>query len=85
VLASTVILAAASEASNPAPRWKPLVLDGLSYLLFVLLIPPGRPLRQPYAAFDWATIDAKCAEPRCIRIKSALEEELARTVKGESA
>lgn len=60
VRAPTVIAAAA--AGQPAPRWKPRVLDGLSYLLFVLLIPPGHALRQLYAAFDWATIDAKCAE-----------------------
>ncbi len=62
VLAPTARAAAAPEAGSPAPRWKPLVIDGLSYLLFVLLIPPGHPLRQLYAAFDWATIDAKCAE-----------------------
>ncbi len=62
VLAPTARATAAPEAGSPAPRWKPLVIDGLSYLLFVLLIPPGHPLRQLYAAFDWATIDAKCAE-----------------------
>ncbi len=62
VLAPTVRAAAAPAAGSPAPRWKPLVIDGLSYLLFVLLIPPGHPLRQLYAAYDWATIDAQCAE-----------------------
>jgi len=62
VLAPTARSAAAPAAGSPAPRWKPLVIDGLSYLLFVLLIPPRHPLRQLYAAFDWATIDAKCAE-----------------------
>jgi transposase len=61
VLAPTVSSVAAAEADRAAPRWKPLGIDGLSYLLFVLLIPPGHPLRQLYAAFDWATIDAKCA------------------------
>ena len=62
VLAPTVSSAAASEAGHPAPRWKQLVSDGLSYLLFVLLIPPGHTLRKLYAAFDWAAVDAKCAE-----------------------
>jgi transposase len=56
------VSAAPAAAGQPAPRWKPRVLDGLSYLLFVLLIPPGHPLRQLYAAFDWATSDAQCAE-----------------------
>lgn len=58
VLAPTIRVAAA----NPGPHWKQLTIDGLSYLLFLLLIPAGHPLRQLYAAFDWATIDAKCAE-----------------------
>ncbi len=61
VLAPTASSLAASEAGSSAPHWKPLVIDGLSYLLFVLLIPPGHPLRQLYAAFDWSTIDAQCA------------------------
>ena len=39
-------------ADRDAPRWKGLVIDGLSYLLFVLLIPSGHPLRKLYAAFD---------------------------------
>ena len=62
VLAPTVISAASSEAGNPAPRWKRMVIDGLSYLLFVLMIPPEHTLRKLYDAFDWSTIDAKCAE-----------------------
>ena len=61
VLAPTAIAVGASAADSAAPRWKPLVIDGLSYLLFVLLIPPAHTLRKLYAAFDWSRIDAQCA------------------------
>ncbi len=62
VLAPTAISVAASAGGSSAPRWKPLVIDGLSYLLFVLLIPPEHTLRKLYTAFDWSRIDAQCAE-----------------------
>ena len=62
VVAPTTRAVAAAEAGSGAPRWKEMVLDGVSYLLFVLLIPPGHSLRKLYGAFDWSTIDAQCAE-----------------------
>jgi transposase len=61
VLAPTTRAAVTAAAGRPTPRWKPMLIDGLSYLLFVLLIPVGHPLRRLYAAFDWTTIDAQCA------------------------
>ena len=62
VVAPTSSAATASEAGSSGPRWKETMIDGVSYLLFVLLIPPGHNLRKLYAAFDWSTIDAQCAE-----------------------
>jgi transposase len=53
--------AAAADEAQPKPRWKWLPLDGLSYLLFGLLIPASHPLRSLYAAFDWLQIDERCA------------------------
>jgi len=61
-LAWVLAPAAGGAAANPGPRWKQLGIDGLSYLLFVLLIPAEHRLRQLYAAFDWAMIDTQCAE-----------------------
>ena len=43
------------------PRWKCLSCDGLTRLLFALLIPPTHPLRTLFDAFDWAWIDGDCA------------------------
>lgn len=54
------IPATASESGRPL-RWKQMVIDGLSSLLFVLLIPSQHPLRRLYTAFDWHTIDEQCA------------------------
>ena len=61
VLAPATITVTSTEVGNP-PRWKQMVIDGLSYLLFALLIPAQHPLRNVYAAFDWSTVDAQCAE-----------------------
>lgn len=61
VMAPATIAATASRTGQPL-RWKRMVIDGLSYLLFVLLIPAHHPLRQLYAAFDWRIIDEQCAE-----------------------
>ncbi len=60
VTAPATIAATASRSGQPL-RWKQMVIDGLSYLLFVLLIPARHPLRRLYAAFDWRTIDEQCA------------------------
>jgi transposase len=45
------------------PRWKRISCDGLTRLLFALLVPPTHPLRALFEAFEWATIDARCAAP----------------------
>jgi transposase len=45
------------------PRWKRLSCDGLTRLLYALLIPPTHPLRALFEAFDWAWIDGQCAPP----------------------
>jgi transposase len=45
------------------PRWKRLSCDGLTRLLFALLIAPTHPLRPLFDAFDWAWIDGQCAPP----------------------
>ncbi|MFQ5796863.1 MAG: transposase [Candidatus Bipolaricaulia bacterium] len=50
-----------SDSDRPMPRWKQMAIDGLSYLLFVLMIPSDHPLRQLYAAYDWHKVDEKCA------------------------
>lgn len=54
-------IATTACASGQPLRWKQIAIDGLSYLVFVLLIPPNHPLRRLYAAFDWRTIDERCA------------------------
>jgi transposase len=50
-----------SDLDKPMPRWKQMAIDGLSYLLFVLMIPSDHPLRKLYAAYDWHKVDEKCA------------------------
>lgn len=43
------------------PRWKQIPCDGLTCLLFALLIRPTHPLRALFDAIDWQTIAARCA------------------------
>lgn len=50
-----------SDADKSMPRWKRMYIDGLSYLLFVLMIPSDHPLRKLYAAYNWQKVDEKCA------------------------
>lgn len=50
-----------SDADKPMPRWKQMYIDGLSYLLFVLMVPPDHALRKLYEAYDWHKIDEKSA------------------------
>jgi transposase len=49
------------DSGKPMPRWKQMYIDGLSYLLFVLMVPSNHPLRKLYAAYDWHEIDEKSA------------------------
>jgi transposase len=43
------------------PRWKRIACDGVTRLLYALLIPPTHPLRTLCTAFEWAWIDGHCA------------------------
>jgi len=61
VLAPSTIAALPSTADKAAPRLRQMSIDALSYLLFVLLIPPNHRLRKLYQAIDWAKIDEMCA------------------------
>ena len=45
------------------PRWKQIPCDGVTRLLFALMIPSAHPLRALFDAFDWSKIDALCAKP----------------------
>ena len=45
------------------PRWKRITCDGLTRLLYALLIPPTHRLRTLFEAFDWPWIDGQCAGP----------------------
>ncbi len=45
------------------PRWKQIQCDGLTRLLYTLLIPETHLLRSLFRAFEWSTVDALCAEP----------------------
>jgi transposase len=45
------------------PHWKQIPCDGLTRLLFLLKIPTTHRLRAVFDAFDWSTIDTRCAEP----------------------
>lgn len=45
------------------PRWKRIACDGLTRLLYALLIGPTHPLRALFDAFEWAWIDGQCAPP----------------------
>ncbi len=61
VMGPSTIASVVSTGDNGAPRWRRMRLDVLSYLLFVLLIPAGHPLRKLYERNDWQQIDEKCA------------------------
>ena len=39
------------------PRWKQVVVDGLSWLIFVLMVPADHPLVALWQAVDWAMIN----------------------------
>ena len=45
------------------PRWKQIPCDGVTRLLYALLVPPTHPLRALFAAFNWAWVDGQCAPP----------------------
>jgi transposase len=61
VVGPSTIAALPSTADKPAPRLRRMRIDALSYLLFVLLIPPNHRLRKLYQAIDWPKIDEMCA------------------------
>lgn len=44
-----------------APRWKQACIDVLSWLLFLLKVPPGHELVALWQAIDWAAINQVCA------------------------
>jgi transposase len=46
---------------DDAPRWKQTCLDVLSWLLFLLKVPPGHELVALWQAIDWAAINQICA------------------------
>ncbi len=60
IVAPTKTKSASEAGEGSGPRWKVLRLDGLSCLLYHLLIPPSNELRKLYEAFDWSEIDAIC-------------------------
>jgi transposase len=43
------------------PRWKRIACDGLTRLVWAVLIPPAHWLRPLFDAYAWDTIDARCA------------------------
>ena len=63
VLAPTLTRNTPSENGQLPPRWRHIRLDGLSWLLFQLLVSPDHPLRKLFEAVDWQEIDARCAAP----------------------
>ena len=50
-----VMTAEGSTAGHP--RWKQVGVDGLSWLIFVLMVPADHPLVRLWQAVDWATIN----------------------------
>ena len=66
IVSSLAWVTAPSTSSNSStdegqPRWKLMTIDGISSLLFALLIRPTHPLRKLFNAIDWAEIDERCA------------------------
>ena len=49
------------QTDKGGARWKNIKIDGLSRLLYALMIPDKHPLRGLYDAFDWERIDQLCA------------------------
>ncbi len=45
------------------PHWTQIACDGLTRLLYTLLIPATHPLRTLFEAFEWSKVDALCAPP----------------------
>jgi transposase len=54
-------MSSSSSTDEGQPRWKLMAIDGISSLLFALLIRPTHPLRKLFNAIDWAAIDERCA------------------------
>jgi transposase len=46
---------------DDAPRWKQACIDVLSWLLFLLKVPPGHELVALWQTVDWVTINQICA------------------------
>jgi len=59
------------HAEKEGPRWKNMKIDGLSKLLYALMIPDKHPLRVLYEAFDWEQIDQLCGSEYKNRKKGA--------------
>ena len=45
------------------PRWKRIACDGLTRLVWAVLIPPTHWLRTLFDAYEWSAIDVRCATP----------------------
>jgi len=61
ISAPSTIESVAGSGEKAGPRWKNMSIDGLSRLLYALMIPGNHPLRRLYDAFDWGSIDRLCA------------------------
>lgn len=52
-----------AEAAGPnQPRWKQMSVDGLSWLIFLLLVPAHHPLVKLWQVIDWGAINRLCQE-----------------------
>jgi hypothetical protein len=65
VVSSLAWIMAPSTSSNTSigegqPRMKVMAIDGISSLLFALLIRHTHPLRKLFDAINWADIDKRC-------------------------
>jgi hypothetical protein len=54
-------LGGVSDEEASQPRWKKRPLEGLSYVLFIRLVPANHGLRQLDKAIDWWQIDRRGA------------------------
>ena len=61
ITAPSTIEGVSGSGGKAGPRWKNMSIDGLSRLLYALMIPGNHPLRRLYDAFDWGSIDRLCA------------------------
>ena len=57
ITAPSAIEAVPGSEGEAGPRWKKMRVDGLSRLLYALMIGDKHPLRRLYDAFDWGQID----------------------------